>query len=392
MEFNPIVSILIPTKDRYEYLTYLVDYFTTIESKDIELVIQDNSAENFAFVSYLSTIKDERIIYNHVSGWLSMSDNCDSGLNFCSGEYVTMIGDDDGFLPYIDKVCHLLKNAKVDALITKNPSYIWPDMVSKQWGSKYSGKVDYSTFTNEVKLVDAKKLLQDALEVAGTEIVMLPRIYHGIISRRSLNKLKEEAGSCFPGASPDMANAIGILKYVDKLVSWDFPVIISGQAARSVGGMGQRKEHKGKISSVSFLPKSTEKEWENEVPKFWSGATIYADSMMKALKATGRIHDVKNYNYQFLYAYLTIYEFSFRDAIFSCELNYIKKYPLTILKYLYYVAILFATRSLNFIKNNVKMIFKITTYKHSNVNSISEAIEVLNTQYNDARINVLGNC
>ena len=392
MEFNPIVSILIPTKDRYEYLTYLVDYFITLESRDIELVIQDNSADNSTFIAYLSTIKDERIVYNYVAEWLCVSDNCDCGVSLCAGEYVTMIGDDDGFLPYIDKVCQLLKNAKIDALITKNPSYLWPDMVSKQWGSKYSGTVDYSTFTNEVKIIDAKKLLQEALKEAGTEIMMLPRIYHGIISRRCLIKLKEEAGSFFPGASPDMANAIGILKYLDKLVSWDFPVIISGQAARSVGGMGQRKEHKGKLSSVSFLPKSTEEDWEHEVPKFWSGATIYADSMIKALKATGRTKDSENYNYQFLYAYLTIYEFSFRETIFSYELNYIKKYPLTIVKYIYYVAILFVTRLINYIKNNIRMVFNITTYKHTNIHSITEAIEVLNTQYNDDRINVLSDC
>lgn len=65
---NKLLSIVVPTKNRYYYLTYLLKYFYLIESDEIELIIQDNSDEKNekeAFVSYLSPINYLSVKYEY---------------------------------------------------------------------------------------------------------------------------------------------------------------------------------------------------------------------------------------------------------------------------------------------------------------------------------------
>ena len=62
------------------------------------------------------------------------------------------------------------------------------------------------------------------------------------------------------------------------------PLIISGQSILSAGGQGAEGNHYGEISKIKQLPKNTSKEWSKKVPLYWSGKTIYAESVLKALK------------------------------------------------------------------------------------------------------------
>ena len=39
-----ILSIVVPTKNRFYYLEFLVKYFNSINSNEIELIIHDNSS------------------------------------------------------------------------------------------------------------------------------------------------------------------------------------------------------------------------------------------------------------------------------------------------------------------------------------------------------------
>ena len=45
----------------------------------------------------------------------------------------------------------------------------------------------------------------------------LPKLYYGIVRRQCMLDLKRECGEYFPGPSPDIAGAIAISKYVNKI-------------------------------------------------------------------------------------------------------------------------------------------------------------------------------
>ena len=54
MKEEILLSIIIPTYNRYEYLIESLDVMAdTIESRQVEIVVQDNTVDNTAIVDYL---------------------------------------------------------------------------------------------------------------------------------------------------------------------------------------------------------------------------------------------------------------------------------------------------------------------------------------------------
>ena len=76
---RPLLSIVIPTKDRYFCLKKFVELFHTVyTTQEIELVISDNSSDNSEFVEFLKELNDRRIKYAYTKEYLSV---CEQSLN-----------------------------------------------------------------------------------------------------------------------------------------------------------------------------------------------------------------------------------------------------------------------------------------------------------------------
>jgi glycosyltransferase involved in cell wall biosynthesis len=387
MSNKPLLSIVIPTKNRYNYLENLLSSLLENPHKNFEIIVSDNSDNNSEFLAFIDNYQhDNRLNYFYYSGWLSVVDNCNLGVERASGEFVCMLGDDDGIL--IDNclsLCLFLLNNSLDAALVNVIPYSWPDITHAIWGSALSGKFENKTYTYKAfKLTTEKELKKVCNEGGAFGLGKLPKIYQGLISRRKLCELKKETNTYFPGPSPDMGNAVGISKYINQYVYVDIPCIISGQSYKSTGGQGSRKKHHGDIDEQKFLPKNTKQEWTKEIPLFWAGPTIYSESASKALIKT------KNYNFSLNYLYL-----------YACCLIYEKNYTSTVIEKMYerktffqkvgisvrvfgFVSFIIVKRSINYIKNIYK--YKISNKKFTKSNDIKETILILNSKYQNISI------
>lgn len=54
---NILLSVIVPTKNRYEYLKQCITTLASIDNGSIELIIQDNSDDNLEILAFLDTIK-----------------------------------------------------------------------------------------------------------------------------------------------------------------------------------------------------------------------------------------------------------------------------------------------------------------------------------------------
>lgn len=304
------LSIVVPTKNRYNYLEKLMDLFVTLHlGDDVELVIQDNSDDNYSFVEVMNRFERYSYIrYFHYSGHLSVCENCDMAILHSSGEYVCMIGDDDGFTRNILECVNLMKENAIDSLIANKPAYKWPDVHGVVFD--FSGTVRIEKYTNELQYISLKQEIKKVVKNGALGLGKLPCVYHGIVKRTVLNQVFTKTGSFFPGPSPDMANAIAVGLCATKHVYYDTPVIISGHGAKSAGGMGARHEHNNEIKNLSFLPQNTDKLWEERIPKYWTGETIYAESAIKSLKRMGANTLILKFNYSCLYGAFIIFHLS----------------------------------------------------------------------------------
>ena len=65
---SPLLSIVIPTKNRYECLIPVISAILShVESSDFELIVHDNSTSNDSVVDFFREHKDFRLKYFYVS-------------------------------------------------------------------------------------------------------------------------------------------------------------------------------------------------------------------------------------------------------------------------------------------------------------------------------------
>ena len=101
-----VLSIVIPTKNRQKYCIGAVKQILSLNLKNIEICIQDNS--DTAELKEIFTKKEYKdiVVYNYLPGILSFVDNFSHAVALCKGKYICMIGDDDGIMPDIMHAVH----------------------------------------------------------------------------------------------------------------------------------------------------------------------------------------------------------------------------------------------------------------------------------------------
>lgn len=387
---NPLLSVVIPTKNRYEYLLNLLDSLLAERSDKFEIIIQDNSDDNTEIVAYLSQVNDSRVRYNYSQGWLSVIDNCDLAISQATGDFVCMLGDDDGIvlesslklLEYMQRNNHHAANVNII-------SYMWPDTSHAVWKDALSGTVSSQSFTYSISNLDAKMELAKIMKQgAAYGLGQIPRVYHAFVSKAMLDKLMAETGTYFPGPSPDMANGVGLTKYIDNFLYASIPTIISGHSKKSTGGQGQKRKHHGKIENIGHLPKDTGSKWSRKIPYFWSGPTIYAESARRALEATNRIDEL---NYDYLRAVCLVYERNYSEFIWkTINTKNQGSTPLSILILFVNFVTIIIRRGLNYIKNKKKTLRKNKDLVFK-ANSIKEVIDCCKNELNKVKLEKLLN-
>lgn len=292
-----LLSIVVPTKNRYYYLKYLIQLIEMLQSDDIELVIQDNSDDNEEFQSYLKEKHFDFIRYDYVSGQIPMSDNSDRAILNSTGEYVCFLGDDDGITRYLLEGVRWMKENSIEAVKPAEVTYSWPDAPQGK-----SAEISYYPFTGKVRFVSAYeellKVLQSGIQNRGN----MPLAYHAVVSRSVLDKVYAIAGSFFPGNSPDISNAVSLSLVVKKFALVDIPWAYSGNSAYKGGGVFARGNSAPGINEIPWFRPNPSKRWSKRVPMIASGANIWADSAIETLKNMKREDLIDEINFYKLYA------------------------------------------------------------------------------------------
>ena len=374
-----LLSIIIPTKNRYSTLLPLLDYLVQLPGKDYEIVVQDNSDDNKKMLKYLEGITNARIAYFHTTEDLSQTGNSDLAVQMTNGQYICFIGDDDGVMPYIVNLVAWMKNNNIEAIRGYKPFYIWPGLpVSILDPKMTTGILKFHKFNYKITKYDTKKGLNNLLKKGGTDISLLPCLYHGIVSRKVLDRVFKQTNSYFPGPSPDMANATALAMELKEFIYLDFPVVISGRSVNSIAGKGVLHNHVSKIENVQHLPKNTINNWEKKIPKYWTGETIWAESAIKCIKRYNAIELINEFNFNYLYAKILVFNFGLRKIIFE-DFPY-KVYNVS--TSFYFLSQLFM-RVFRLVKNRIFIKDRVLK---ENLEDIGVAINILNKKIDNTKL------
>lgn len=318
-----LLSIVIPTKNRYLYLKNLLTLIDSFNNGEIEVVIQDNSDDNSEFVEYLHSKRYAHLVYNYTKDNLTIVENSDLSIYNSSGEYVCFIGDDDGVTPLIIDVVKWMKDNHQEILVPSEASYYWPDYYNSKTG-KLSGTITYLEYSHKIKYISTQNSLINLFKNGCTVRDGLPLLYHGIVRRKILDQISDKTGTFFPGPSPDMANGVALALLVDKYVTIDSPIIISGASKFQGGGARAMKNQAAELESLPFLPTDIITCWEKEIPRIWTAETIWAESAIKALRRMGYENLVEKIDYEYLYAKFSVFHYKLKDKAFKLSKNKIR--------------------------------------------------------------------
>lgn len=322
MKNNKLLSILIPTKNREEYAISVIKQILSIPSEDFQLVIQDNS-DTYSLSQKIKEFEsDERFNYFHVNRLLSFVDNFSLGLEHCSGEYVIIIGDDDGVMPDIVQIAAWAFKNNIDAITPALPIiYFWPQ--SEVNAVDTTGVLYINHFSGSIKTVQPKSELIKFLKNGCYNYLAydLAKAYHGLVKKSILENIKAKTGKYIGGLSPDIYLSVAISLTVKNLTILDYPLTISGICNKSGSADSATGKHVGKLEEAPHFIGHDEYAWSDNIPPFYSVDTIWADSAMAAINELGEESLIKHFNRKILtYRCLKKYP-NFEDIILNHDLT-----------------------------------------------------------------------
>lgn len=308
----PLLSIIVPTKNRSKYCIECLKHISSLSLDNVEVIVQDNSDTDALKHLIEANNLDGSIKYNYHGEVLSFVKNFSLGIEASTGEYVIMIGDDDTVLPNIIEVASIAKQRNYDAVIPQLNCYFWPSPtpIVPKYANGYlaSRPFRHKRFIEVDTKSALKSLIADNFQ--NYQSYSAPRVYHGIVSKKSLNKVKAVAGDYFRGLTPDMFMSIALCFTARKTYIYTQPISISGICPKSGSNDSATGKHTGQLKDAPHFRGHDTYDWCKDVPAIYTVETIWAETAMQALK----IFDSDGY---FIYRY--------NPESFVKQLNF--KYP-----------------------------------------------------------------
>ena len=371
------LSIVIPTKNRQEYCIKTVEQIRSLNLLNTEIIIQDNSDDN-KLKDYLDNRTD--IKYNYHKGIISFVDNFSEAISFCTGEYVCMIGDDDGILPNIIDVIKYAKKNEYDAIIPGlNSVYVWPSKKSFIKNGE-NGYLCLTYIKNRMYEANIKKALKSLLSQGGQgyQQLELPRLYHGVVKKDILDKIKAESGIYFGGLTPDIYMSVALSFYCKKALCLEYPVTISGICNKSGSSDSATGKHTGKLEEAPHFRGHINYKWDGRILPIYSVETIWAETVLYALKKLNHQDLINEFGYEYLTT-LCLYKYpQYKKDI----INYSKKMNIS------YSTICLKSKLIPYISLCKKIIKRVLrkrkdVLKFYNVQNIIDAYEITNRILNE---------
>jgi hypothetical protein len=192
----PLISIIIPTRDRPDTLVHCLRGMRLHKTRDLEIVVVDTGSTGAARpVAEEAARLDDRVRYVAAPESKSQRHSFELGLAAARGDYLAIIGDDDGYvIGSIDWLADRLKRTPVDAVRWNMMLYIWPSLSVDGRGffDIYLELCNGGSAVLPAAPLAAKSLTG---KLQGSWANLL--VYHGMIARRVYERMKAKTGGVF---------------------------------------------------------------------------------------------------------------------------------------------------------------------------------------------------
>ncbi len=227
------ISLAIPTRERAVYLRPCLAACVSIRDPDLEIIVSDNASGDDTR-AVVESFGDPRIRYVNTGRRVSQRENFENALRFATGDYVMIIGDDDGVLPGQWPLLRaILARDKPDALSWPAVFYQWPSPHKRAGGGLLRLRRELVLGDPFWRETETHKRSLCALERSREDLS--PKLYHGMVARPVLERLRTRTGDILMSGQVDAYFAAAALAVMDRYLYVRHPFTILAMGPQSGG-------------------------------------------------------------------------------------------------------------------------------------------------------------
>ena len=249
----PLFSVIIPQKDRAEYLVHTLKTCMIQDYPNFEIIVSDDcSVDNSVEVVRELMEKDSRIKLFAHKCHLGMRDNFEFALNQVRPGYVIALGGDDGLVPgCIWRMYEILVSTRVSLLTWIPANFSYPEDGSTQ-NIFYIRRCK----NRKVKLCRSEELLNKLAKTFLYQIDETPMFYmKGVVATDLIERVKSRTSdhSFYYCPTPDGFSGVVLAGEVETYAFTYEPLSIGGTTIKSQGRNYQRIDDKSKKEARQFF-------------------------------------------------------------------------------------------------------------------------------------------
>jgi glycosyltransferase involved in cell wall biosynthesis len=231
-------TILIPTRDRLDLLLASIRTVQKQTYHNWEVIVSDNSSESSAEDSIVK-VNDARIRYFKTDGVLPVTDNWNNALKYSTGDYILMLGDDDGLLSnYLSRANDII-NSNIDVELIYHCAllFAYPGALETEpngYLRSYQNRKIYKSRTAPFQLLpsEAKSL---ALASLDFQMKFDYNMQFFLVKNSLIQKIVQSKENFYKSPYPDYFAANLLMMRANRIMIDPIPSIVIGISKKSFG-------------------------------------------------------------------------------------------------------------------------------------------------------------
>lgn len=230
-------SVLLPTRNRLELLSYALETVTRQDHGDWEVIVSDNCSEQDV-AGYVRSLNEPRIQYYRTDRFVSVTENWNNALEKSTGEFVVMLGDDDGLMRgYFSTLRRLLDEyGHADVIYTNALLYAYPGVI-REYPEGFVQPYGYAEFLRSATApfwldqITAQRLVRKSMNFM---VSFGYNMQFALISRGIIDSLRHN-GAFFQSPYPDYYAMNVLMLKAKALLVCPYPIVTIGISPKSFG-------------------------------------------------------------------------------------------------------------------------------------------------------------
>ena len=249
----PLFTVIIPQKDRAEYLIHTLRTCMIQDYPNFEIIVSDDwSEDNSVEVVRELMKKDSRIKLFAHDHHLGMRDNFEFAINQVRPGYVMALGGDDGLVPgCIWRMYEILSSTKRELLTWSPAGFTYPNYEGGRNIFYINKKKNYG-----VKFLNSEIFLNKLAKTFQYQTVECPMLFmKGVASTALIDRVKSRTKdhSFYYCPTPDGFSGVVLAGEVEDYAFTNEPLSIVGTTNKSQGINYQKTDKKSKEEAQQFF-------------------------------------------------------------------------------------------------------------------------------------------